>query len=107
MTLKLKNIIFISGLTLLFLILWVVSLLADTPQGYSGLGATTDLSPDDQVIAFSYYHNVDASLYTVTVTVGSAELFADPEEGTSYINHGFSPDGKNIAFIKQWDEDEE
>lgn len=107
MTLKFKNIIFISGLTLLFLILWGIGLLADTPQGYSGLGATTDLSPDDQVIAFSYYHDGDASLYTVPVTGGRAELLAEPEEGTSYINPVFSPDGKNIAFIKQWDENEE
>lgn len=107
MSLKFKNIVFISGLTLLFLTLWGVSLFADTPQGYSGLGTTTDLSPDDQAIVFSYFHNGEASLYTVPVTGGKAELLAEPEEGASYINPVFSPDGKSVAFIKQWEEDEE
>lgn len=107
MTLKMKNILFISGMLILFLLLWSVTLFADVPKGFTGYGETTAISPDDETLVFSYYHDGDASLYAVPVDGGEATLLAQPEEGTSYVNPAFSPDGDMIVFIKQWQEEEQ
>lgn len=107
MTMKMKNILFVTGLILLFFSLWGVSLLADVNKGYTGLGKDTALSPDDQTVVFSYFHDGDASLYIVSSSGGKAEKVATPEEGHSYLRPVFSPDGQKIAFIDQWEEDEE
>jgi|SRR5690625_291077 len=107
MTLKMKNIFFITGMLMLFLLLWSATLFADVPEGFTGYGAATDISPDDETLVFSYYHEGEAALYAVPVSGGKAELLAQPDEGDSYINPKFSPDGETIAFVKQWEEEEE
>ncbi|MFA1819307.1 TolB family protein [Virgibacillus oceani] len=106
MTLKKKNIFFISGMLVLFLLLWSATLFADVPDGFTGYGAATDISPNDETLVFSYYHEGEAALYTVPVTGGKAELLAQPDEGDSYINPKFSPDGEAITFVRQWEEEE-
>ncbi|SFE18085.1 TolB protein [Lentibacillus persicus] len=106
MTLKMKNISFITGMVFLFLILWGAGSLAAGPDGFSGFGQSTDISPDDSELVFSYFHGDDAALYAVPVSGGKAELLAKPEEGKSYHNPKFSPDGESIAFIEQWESEE-
>ncbi|RYG74184.1 hypothetical protein EU245_02930 [Lentibacillus lipolyticus] len=105
MSLKMKNISFITGIVLLFLLLWGVASFADSPEGFSGFGKTTDISPDDSELVFSYFHGDDAALYTVPVDGGRAELLAEPEEGKSYLNPKYSPSGEKIAFIEQWEDE--
>lgn len=107
MTLKMKNISFIIGMIILFFSLWGVSLFADISDGFTGFGEKIDISPNDKNIVFSHYNNGDASLYIVPASGGDAKVLAEPEEGYSYINPVFSPDGEKIAFIKQWEEDEQ
>ncbi|WP_164670488.1 PD40 domain-containing protein [Virgibacillus doumboii] len=107
MTLKKKNSSFITGIVLLFFVLWGSSMFVEGSGGFTGFGQTTDLSGDDETLAFSYYHGDDASLYTVPVTGGTAEPLAVPEEGKSFINPKFSPDDQNVAFVKEWTEEEQ
>lgn len=107
MSLKLKNSLFITGMVLLFFGLWGVSFLAEGASGFSGLGKRVAISPDDETVVFSHFENGDASLYLVPITGGEAELLAEPEEGKSYIHPVFSPDGKKIVFIEQWEEEEQ
>src|SRR5690625_4679470 len=107
MTLKMKNILFISGMLILFLLLWTLTMFADVPEGFTGYGESTAISPDDETLVFSYYHEGDAALYTVPIDGGKAELLARPDEEESYVNPAFSPDGNTIVFIKQWQEDDQ
>jgi TolB protein len=107
MTLKMKNILFISGILILFLLLWSITLFADVQHGFTGYGETTAISPDDETLVFSYYHDGDASLYAVPADGGEATLLAQPEEGASYVNPAFSPDGNMLVFIKQWQEEDQ
>lgn len=107
MTLKMKNILFISCILIVFLLLWSLTLFADVPDGMAGFGESTAISPDDETLVFSYYHDGDAALYTVPTDGGEATLIAQPEEGASYVNPVFSPDGNMIAFIKQWQEEDQ
>src|SRR5699024_6976665 len=106
MTLKMKNISFITGMVILFLILWGAGSFADTEGGFSGFGQSTDISPDDSELVFSYYHNDDAALYTVPVRGGEADLLAKPDKRKSFINPKFSPDGDKVAVIEQWETEE-
>ncbi|GAB3800736.1 TolB family protein [Virgibacillus kimchii] len=107
MTLKMKNILFITGMLLLFLFLWSITLFADVPDGVTGYGKSTAISPDDETLVFSYYHDGDASLYTVPVDGGEATMLAQPEEGVSYVHPAFSPDGNMLVFVKQWQEEDQ
>ncbi|QKY71031.1 PD40 domain-containing protein [Lentibacillus sp. CBA3610] len=107
MSRKMKNISFIGGVVFLFLLLWGAGSLADAPDGFSGFGQSTDISLDDNELVFSYYHNDDAALYTVPVSGGEAELLAKPDEGKSFLNPTFSPDGETIVFVEQWVEETE
>ncbi|WP_174613004.1 PD40 domain-containing protein [Virgibacillus ihumii] len=106
MSLKMKNISFITGMVLLFLVLWGAGSFASPPEGFTGLGQATDISPDDSEVVFSYYHGDDAALYTVPVSGGEAELLINPEEGKSYINPKYSPNGEKVAFIEEWETEE-
>ncbi|WP_010529172.1 TolB family protein [Lentibacillus jeotgali] len=106
MSLKMKNFSFITGIVLLFFILRGAGSFAGAPEGFSGFGQSTDISPDDSELVFSYFHGDDAALYTVPVSGGEAELLAKPDEGKSYINPKFSPDGDKIVFVEQWEEGE-
>ncbi|TMN22441.1 TolB family protein [Lentibacillus cibarius] len=103
MSLKMKNISFITGMLMLFLILWGTGSLASEPDGFSGFGRSTDIAPDDSELVFSYYDGDDAALYTVPVSGGKAELLAKPEEGKSFLNPTFSPNGEKVAFVEQWE----
>ncbi|MFD1360960.1 TolB family protein [Lentibacillus salinarum] len=105
MSLKMKNVSFITGMVLLFITLWGVGTFADAPNGFSGFGQSIDISPDDRELVFSYYHDDDAALYTVPVSGGKAESLAKPDEGKSYLHPTFSPDGEKIAFVEQWEEE--
>ncbi|GAB4075178.1 hypothetical protein GCM10028778_26810 [Barrientosiimonas marina] len=107
MTVKMKNISVIAGLAVLFLVLWGAGSLAGPPKGFSGFGKTTDVSPDDHELVFSYYHDDDAALYTVPVSGGEAERLAKPDEGKSYVHPTFSPDGEKLVFMEQWEEETE
>ncbi|TFJ92667.1 TolB family protein [Lentibacillus salicampi] len=107
MSRKMKNISFITGIVLLFFVLWGAGSFASPPEGFSGFGQSTDISPDDSELVFSYYHGDDAALYTVPVSGGKAELLAKPDEGKSFLNPAFSPDGGKIAFVEQWEEEGE
>ncbi|GAA0430753.1 hypothetical protein GCM10008983_03980 [Lentibacillus halophilus] len=106
MSLKMKNISFIIGMLLLFFVLWGTGSLAEAPEGFTGFGQETDISPDDSELVFSYFHGDDSALYTVPVDGGKAELVKKPAEGKSYSNPTFSPDGDQIAFIEKWKTDE-
>ncbi|GGJ96140.1 hypothetical protein GCM10007063_18250 [Lentibacillus kapialis] len=106
MSLKMKNISFISGMVLLFCILWITGSLAKAPEGFTGYGQDIDISPDDSELVFSHFRYGDATLYTVPVGGGKAKIVAEPEEGKSYINPAFSPDGELIAFIEKWETEE-
>src|SRR5690625_2391740 len=107
MTLKMKNILFISGILIMFLLIWSVTFFAELPNGFTGYGEATAISPEDETLVFSYYHDGDASLYAVSTDGGEAALLAQPEEGESYVNPAFSPDGNMIVFIRQWQEDKQ
>ncbi len=89
MTLKMKNISFIAGMIVLFVLLWGAGSFTGEPDGFSGFGRTTAISPDDSELVFSYYHGDDAALYTVPVSGGEAELLAKPEEGKSFCTLRF------------------
>lgn len=102
-----KNISFIFGMILLFLILLGIGCLAGGSEGYSGFGESTDISPDDQEIAFVYEHNGVSAIYTAPVSGGNAELEVEAAEGKSLLNPTFSPDGEKIAYVEQWEEGNE
>lgn len=106
MTLKMKNIVFIIGILVLFFTLWGASIFADAPKGFTGFAKDTGLSPDDETLVFSYYHGGDAWLYTVPASGGKAKPLAKPKSGNSYFHPKFSPNGEKVAFIKQWREEE-
>ncbi|MTW85663.1 hypothetical protein F3157_08310 [Virgibacillus dakarensis] len=107
MSLKMKNITFLIGMVFLFFFMWGISLFAEPSKGFSGFGETTDLSPDDETLVFSYFQDCNASLYTVPASGGTAKLLAKPIEGNSFINPTFSPNGDKVAFIKQWEVEEQ
>ncbi|WP_449354932.1 TolB family protein [Virgibacillus natechei] len=102
-----KNVSFISGMILLFLILWGAGSLAEGSAGYSGFGKSADISPDDEEIVFVYEHEGESAIYTAPVSGGNAKRLAEPAEGNSIINPAFSPDGEKIAYVEQWEEDEQ
>ncbi|WP_152658433.1 PD40 domain-containing protein [Oceanobacillus sp. CFH 90083] len=107
MSLTMKNISFIVGMILLFLILWGTGYLEGDPEGYTGFGETADISPDDEEIVFIYEHEGESAVYTAPVNGGNAELVAGASEGNSLLNPTFSPDGGKIAYVEQWEDDDE
>ncbi|QAS52040.1 hypothetical protein [Halobacillus litoralis] len=64
MALKKKNLLFISGVVILFITLYWTGTFADPQTGHTGIGHNPALSPDDQEIAFTYFKNDHGSLYT-------------------------------------------
>ncbi|MBY7144922.1 PD40 domain-containing protein [Virgibacillus sp. NKC19-3] len=107
MSLIMKNISFITGMILLFLILWGMGYLAGGPTGYSGFGEPTDISPNDEEIVFTYEHEGESAIYTAPVSGGNAELVVEATEGNTLLHPTFSPDGEKIAYVEQWEEGEE
>ncbi|MFG6149311.1 TolB family protein [Halobacillus sp. B23F22_1] len=105
MSLKKKNFIFIGGVVLLFGLIYWIGISAEGPPGRTGLGNQPDLSKDDETIVFPYYKDGAASLFTSAAVGGEAEVLAEPEEGASFIKPAFSPDGHQVAFIKEWEEE--
>lgn len=107
MSLTIKNISFIAGMILLFLILWGAGYLAGGPEGYSGYGESADISPDDEEIIFVYAHEGKSAVYTAPVSGGNAELVTEVAEGNYLLNPTFSPDGGKIAYVEQWEAEDE
>ncbi|GGP10204.1 TolB family protein [Oceanobacillus neutriphilus] len=107
MSLTMKNISFIVGMILLFLILWGAGYLAGGPEGYTGFGESADISPDDEEITFVYAHKGESAIYTAPVSGGNAELVTKAAEGNYLMNPTFSPDGEAIAYVEQWEDDDE
>lgn len=106
MSFKIKNILFIACMVGLFIVLWgTAGLFAKPKEGTTGFGERPDISPDEDELVFSYYHDGDAALYTASLAEGGATLLEKPNDGESYIHPVFSPDGKQVAFIKHWEED--
>ncbi|UOR10552.1 TolB family protein [Halobacillus amylolyticus] len=106
MSLKKKNSIFIAVVTIVSVLLYWGGTFADGPSGYTGLGHAPALSPDDTTIAFSYFHNGEAALYTSPSSGGEAQLLHKPDQGYSYIRPSYSPGSSKLVFIKQWEEEE-
>ncbi|MEK4298682.1 hypothetical protein MKY30_04550 [Oceanobacillus sp. FSL W8-0428] len=107
MSLTIKNISFIAVIILLFLILWGTGYLAGGPEGYTGFGESADISPDDEEITFVYAHKGESAIYTALVSGGNAELVTKADEGNYLLNPTFSPDGEKIAYVEQWETEEE
>ncbi|WP_040977957.1 TolB family protein [Oceanobacillus jeddahense] len=107
MSLKWKNISLITGIILLFFLLWGAGYLAGGSEGYTGFGESTDISPDDEEMTFIYEREGKSAVYTAPVNGGNAELIAEAAEGNSLLNPTFSLDGEKIAYVEQWEDEEE
>lgn len=83
--------------TLLLIGLFTINLAAQPPP--TELGGF-DLSPDDATIVFSCQSGSSSSLYRSVRGSSHAEPLLAAAEGYSYYNPAFSPDGRQIAFVR-------
>lgn len=58
-----------------------------------------DISRDDEFVLFSYAKTGISSIYKMPLKGGKANLLIGSNEGLSYVNPKYSPDGKKIVFI--------
>jgi hypothetical protein len=58
-----------------------------------------DISKDDQFVLFSYTKQGVSSIYKMPIGGGEANLLIGSNEGLSYVNPKYSPDGNKIVFI--------
>ena len=106
MSLKKKNIFFVSGVVILFVSLYWTGTLANPRVGHTGIGHAPSLSPNDKEIAFTYFENDHGALYTAPAEGGEAELLLEPKEGKDDLQPAYSPDGKSLVFLRKWDGEE-
>ncbi|MFC3418659.1 TolB family protein [Salinicoccus hispanicus] len=65
---------------------------------HTGLGASIDISPDDEQLAFSYYLNGRESIYLGNLENGSTEEVA-PSDTAQHSHPEFSPDGEGMIYF--------
>ncbi|TGB03744.1 TolB family protein [Halobacillus salinus] len=96
-----KSLWFVGGVILVYILLASTGQMAAGPTGYSGLGFSPTLSDDDQTLIFPYTKHEQSSLYMKAMDGGEAELLLEPEEGYSYEEPVFAPNGTSFTFLKK------
>ncbi|MBA2176244.1 PD40 domain-containing protein [Halobacillus locisalis] len=96
-----KSLWFIAGMIILYVILSSTGSMSAGPTGYTGLEDFPALSPDDETLIFPYAHNGTSSLYKMAMNGGEAERILPPDEGFSFEEPTFAPDGESFTFLKK------
>ncbi|RSL30696.1 hypothetical protein D7Z54_24680 [Salibacterium salarium] len=106
MSLKKKNTIFLSiVVTATALLYWTGTFAEEDSNKQTGLGRSPALSASGEELAFSYYKEGEAALYTAPASGGEAQQLLQPKTVGSYIRPAFSPDGTKLLYIKEWREE--
>lgn len=106
LSLKKKNLLFISGVFILYLCLYWTGTFAATPTGYTGIGKEPALSPNDEELTFTYFQNDHGALYSAPIEGGMAKPLLEPEEGKDDLQPAYSPDGESMLFLREWEGEE-
>lgn len=103
MNTKKKNVLFLTGIVVLFGLLYGAGTqLAEEPVGKSGFDRAPALSEKGEQLAFVHYNEGVSSLYTVDASGGEAEQLLQAKEGKKFEKPVFSPDGRKIAYLRTW-----
>ncbi|SDJ11994.1 TolB family protein [Salimicrobium halophilum] len=100
---KKKNILFLTGMVVLFGLLYGAGVyFAEEPVGKSGFTRAPALSEDGEQLAFVHYNKGVSSLYTVDASGGGAKQLLQAKEGKEFEKPAFSPNGSKIAYLRTW-----
>jgi len=89
------------GLLLAASILFVLFRDEDPHRFYTGLGESLSVSPDDRLLAFSYFQQGREAIYTARPDGTQAEKLLDSDEPQTMPS--FSPDGKGMVYLSSDD----
>ncbi|MCP3033080.1 hypothetical protein LF817_17280 [Halobacillus sp. A1] len=102
MSLKMKNILFLSIVVAASTLLYWTGTFAEGPKGREGLDGSPALSNDGEEIAFPHYEDGEATLYTAAADGGEAEQLLERETRQSFVRPAYSPDNSKLLYIKEW-----
>ncbi|HEX7359710.1 MAG TPA: protein kinase [Bryobacteraceae bacterium] len=80
--------------------IWEVPALGGTPRRLILNALDPAWSPDGQTLA--YANSVTGALWTSDLTGQNAKQVAAPDAGSRFAEPRFSPNGRELAFVKRW-----